>query len=380
MKRFHLLDGMRGIAAVAVVTAHQDQFFGEAVFGVAGLAVDFFFCLSGFVIAGTYDAKIKSRGLLWFIGVRLIRLYPLYLIGIAIGLINQLIQPDPAVSLIPTIIFSMFMLPTPSGWGNILYPFDMPIWSVFFEVVVNILWAIFGNIGKRALFSMMFICMLSIIAGVMLSTHHTIGLGFLWKHLPFGLARAIFMFAIGALLVRQWRRDGKAISSNTLTLLMLAAVGCILLPRLGENFGAPIYGLVTITVVVPGLVYLAARIEPTRTLTAICGFLGATSYGVYVLHDPLGNLVAALAPQTVALAPWSGMAFVALLMIGSWTFGVVYDVPIRKSLAGILERQSWQVLADTPRRMFPPAPSHTLPGAIDDPTIDAQVPSARGAP
>ncbi len=77
---FDMLDGLRGIAALAVVLFH----FMEIVFtdysknfiGHGFLAVDFFFCLSGFVIGYAYDTRIEKMGLRSFFTARLIRLHP----------------------------------------------------------------------------------------------------------------------------------------------------------------------------------------------------------------------------------------------------------------------------------------------------------------
>ncbi|HRO69366.1 MAG TPA: acyltransferase family protein, partial [Chitinophagaceae bacterium] len=64
---FVILDGLRGVAALAIVVFH----FMEWVFpditrnfiGHGFLAVDFFFCLSGFVIAYAYDQRLEKIGL-----------------------------------------------------------------------------------------------------------------------------------------------------------------------------------------------------------------------------------------------------------------------------------------------------------------------------
>ncbi|WP_318036788.1 acyltransferase family protein [Rhizobium ruizarguesonis] len=49
--RFLFLDELRGIAAVSVALLHASQIFGFTLNCHAYLAVDFFFCLSGFVLA-----------------------------------------------------------------------------------------------------------------------------------------------------------------------------------------------------------------------------------------------------------------------------------------------------------------------------------------
>ena len=78
------LESLRGIAAVMVAVSHfridsfiyQNQFIGNSY-----LWVDFFFVLSGFVIALNYQYKIKNfQSLFAFQAKRFIRLYPLHLI------------------------------------------------------------------------------------------------------------------------------------------------------------------------------------------------------------------------------------------------------------------------------------------------------------
>ncbi|MDJ1473349.1 acyltransferase family protein [Cytophagaceae bacterium DM2B3-1] len=96
-QHFAILDGLRGIAAIAVVIFH----FMEIIFpdpsknfiAHAYLAVDFFFCLSGFVIAYAYDQKLPQIGIATFFTLRLIRLHPLVLIGSIIGLLSFVFDP-----------------------------------------------------------------------------------------------------------------------------------------------------------------------------------------------------------------------------------------------------------------------------------------------
>lgn len=81
--RVEQLDGLRGIFAVLVI-AHHHNAFKESIFYNnffvinASLFVDFFFVLSGFVIALNYVDRIQTTGdFLTFLKKRFIRLYPL---------------------------------------------------------------------------------------------------------------------------------------------------------------------------------------------------------------------------------------------------------------------------------------------------------------
>jgi peptidoglycan/LPS O-acetylase OafA/YrhL len=77
--RFSSLDGLRGLAAMAVMAYHVDHDWMPG----GHLAVDFFFCLSGFVIALNYQDRMRGGaiGVVRFMALRLARLYPMVLAG-----------------------------------------------------------------------------------------------------------------------------------------------------------------------------------------------------------------------------------------------------------------------------------------------------------
>lgn len=84
MKRFVVLDGFRGICAVAVVLFHTQilQSFSElAFFRHADLFVEFFFVLSGFVMFHAYGQRAFTPDVFRrFVISRTFRLYPLHLL------------------------------------------------------------------------------------------------------------------------------------------------------------------------------------------------------------------------------------------------------------------------------------------------------------
>ena len=96
-KHFELLDAMRGVAAIAVVLFHFMEIaqpdYRNSFIPHSYLAVDFFFCLSGFVIAYAYDQKLAAIGLKRFFLLRLLRLHPLVIIGTLIGLFAFIYDP-----------------------------------------------------------------------------------------------------------------------------------------------------------------------------------------------------------------------------------------------------------------------------------------------
>jgi peptidoglycan/LPS O-acetylase OafA/YrhL len=93
LSRYQALDGLRGVSALMVVFYH----FGIDIFDQAGLFennfivhtsyafVDFFFVLSGFVIAHTYWSKLNSLSdFKLYMIKRLARLYPLLLLTVLV--------------------------------------------------------------------------------------------------------------------------------------------------------------------------------------------------------------------------------------------------------------------------------------------------------
>ena len=115
-QHYELLDGLRGVAALLVVCYHIFEgyaFAGGTMIESINhgyLAVDFFFMLSGFVIAYAYDERWnRTLTLKSFFKRRLIRLHPMVVMGAVLGFITYLIQGSVQWSG-EHIAFSMVML------------------------------------------------------------------------------------------------------------------------------------------------------------------------------------------------------------------------------------------------------------------------------
>src|SRR6266496_1761059 len=82
-KFFAPLESLRGLAALVVVIYHavwSNPVTGLHFFQNGALMVDFFFVLSGFVIAHSYGGKLRSfTENVRFLFLRIGRLYPLHL-------------------------------------------------------------------------------------------------------------------------------------------------------------------------------------------------------------------------------------------------------------------------------------------------------------
>jgi peptidoglycan/LPS O-acetylase OafA/YrhL len=85
-----ILDGLRGVAALFVVAFHLFEAYAgnnpqKQIINHGYLAVDFFFLLSGFVVAYAYDDRWDRMSVLGFFKRRLIRLQPMVVMGSVIG-------------------------------------------------------------------------------------------------------------------------------------------------------------------------------------------------------------------------------------------------------------------------------------------------------
>lgn len=161
---YEILDALRGVAALMVVWYHICEgysFAGQAPI-IQGLnhgylAVDFFFILSGFVLSYAYDDRWeKDFTVKKFFRRRLIRLHPMVIMGALIGAAAFLVQgsvqwngTNIALSAVMlALLCAMFMIPAVPGCayevrGNgEMFPLNGPSWSLFFEYIGNILYAL----------------------------------------------------------------------------------------------------------------------------------------------------------------------------------------------------------------------------------------------
>ena len=107
---YEILDGLRGVAALTVVLFHTcEAYAGGSVFhqviNHGYMAVDFFFLLSGFVVAYAYDDRWGVMTQWEFYKRRLIRLQPMVIMGSVIGALLFRFQSAPMfplVSVTPT--------------------------------------------------------------------------------------------------------------------------------------------------------------------------------------------------------------------------------------------------------------------------------------
>lgn len=348
---FHTLDALRGIAALGVVTFHMAQVFTPITAAGGYLAVDLFFMMSGVVLSHAYESRFRAgMGVLDFMRVRLIRLYPLYLLGTLFGIAVTLasmfgrnIQHWEASTLLHATLLALLFLPNLSGRPiNEMFPLNIPCWSLFLELVVNLLFVIsWPVLSSRRLI------------GISLLTGGAVGMAIIYggnadqgsttSSIAIGLARTLFGFSIGVLIARHVRRSPRAVS-NTRFFAILAIVGVAIAARPHGEWRM-VWDGVCVLAIFPLVVYWGTLIDPSPALQKVASFLGLTSYAVYVLHTPFSSVLNSMTRRFVAsggklAAPYLGLAALVLLLAGCWMIDRYFDMPLRRRLGLIIRKLS----------------------------------------
>jgi peptidoglycan/LPS O-acetylase OafA/YrhL len=328
------LDGLRGVAALSIVVLHCYRYFGDFTWSSAALAVDLFFVLSGFVLAYAYEATLPAAGLS-FIRARLIRLYPLYLLGTLLGVIESIAILQSGLGSVTwtwtqfwtSLPFALVMLPAP---GRTLFPFNGVMWSIFFELFINVVWAIFW----RPLQSTRTLVLVTIACGMGLAVscaywHTFTGLGTGWKSFVGGTFRVGYSFFLGVLFFRYH----KMLKLPKLPpILLLVCLPAVLFLRLTVYIE-----LAVAMFILPWFVLLGSQVEPRGVVEVVSRQLGLASYAVYAMHKRLYGLSYGLlfmiGLDLQPFAPWVGIMFGSALVIGCLIVNRLYDQPARRWLA-----------------------------------------------
>jgi peptidoglycan/LPS O-acetylase OafA/YrhL len=221
---YQILDGLRGVASVLVIVFHVFETFtgGNRFIQIINhgyLAVDFFFVLSGFVVAYAYDDRWGKLSQWDFYKRRLVRLQPMVVMGSVIGaalfyfqvspVAFPLIAGTPVWQVLLLMVIGATLIPVPismdiRGWQE-MHPLNGPAWSLFFEYIANILYA---AIVRR--FSKLLLTIFVSLAGCMMIAYLVTGpQGDLiggWSlngpQLFVGFTRVLYPFFAGVLLCR----------------------------------------------------------------------------------------------------------------------------------------------------------------------------------
>lgn len=349
-QHFEILDGLRGVAALTIVVFHFMEWVytdaSQNFIGHGFLAVDFFFCLSGFVIGYAYDDRIAKMGVLEFFKSRFIRLHPLVIAGSVLGLLAFLFDPfggHPELystgKIILAFLCSVLLIPLPviEDRGFNLFSFNAPSWSLFWEYAANIVYAFVLYKIKRS-----YLLLLTIISGIAICwvAYRSGNLLGGWSGPTFwdGSARISYSFLAGLLIFRSnWVIKNKLGFIGIAILLFLAFIT----PSSRWNW---ISEPLIVLFYFPLLIALGAGATLTSGLKKVCIFSGQLSYPLYMTHYAalwmFGNYYTGHKPGTTQLT-FIIITGVILLVGAAYLIMVFYDIPVRKYLSD--KRKKWLI-------------------------------------
>ena len=375
---YELLDGLRGVAALLVVFYHIFEGLSFAAGGTlitvinhGYLAVDFFFILSGFVIGYAYDDRLgKSMSLGNFFKRRLIRLHPMIVMGAVLGVIFYLLQGSVqwdgthiSLSLVMlALLCAMFFIPAAPGAcydirGNgEMFPLNGPCWSLFFEYIGNIVYALLIRRLSTRLLSLLTValcCTLTWFAVTNQSGYGSIGVGWTVDSMNMlgGSLRMLCPFTAGALLSRVFKPFNNVRGAFWISAFVLLALFHV--PFISSSFalGAGggtlslngVFESVCIVAIFPLIVWLAASGKTTDVAsTRICRFLGDISYPLYIVHYPLMyafyRWLIKTEQYTLQETWYVALAVVVSSIVLAWLCLKIYDEPVRKRLAKVWQQ------------------------------------------
>jgi peptidoglycan/LPS O-acetylase OafA/YrhL len=325
-RRYLTLDGLRGIAALAVYFYHvQVNRHHGGLFGHAYLAVDFFFLLSGFVIGAAYERRLETMGWLGFARVRLARLYPLIAIGIFIG--AGAFAMLGATFSIPLVVLAQLLF-IPALASAEPFPLNGVQWSLFFELSANFTHAAL----RRWLTTPILIGILALSLVALLWTNAVVGslnVGFNRENFLWGFPRVAFSYTAGLLMWRAYKA-GRLPRVQTPYLIPAGALLLCLATPLPQALD-----FAFAVIAFPAILTTAIEARIPERLAPVAKFTGDLSYPLYAIHQPLLQLAAVMVPLlSSSWARAAGWAAVAITVpILAYAAQRLADEPIRRRLA-----------------------------------------------
>lgn len=351
---YQILDGLRGVAAIIVVffhlgeplaTGHLDNLINHGY-----LAVDFFFLLSGYVIGYAYDDRWNKMTVSSFLRRRFERLQPLVILGMTLGAIGfyftdstiwPTIHEVPFWKLLIVMLIGWTILPIPlsidiRGWQE-MHPLNSVGWSLFFEYIANILYALgLRKLSNKALTVFVILSGALLIHLAVTSPNGDVAGGWTlnFEHMRIGIIRTLFPFFAGLLLSRVTKPI--QIKNAFLWCSLLVAV-VLLMPRIGgaeRLWMNGLYEAFCIIVLFPLIVYIGASgVVKGKAESKVCKFLGELSYPLYMTHYVLVYFYVAWISNHKGITLSEALPYALLTFAGAIVLAYVslkwFDEPVR---------------------------------------------------
>ncbi|MBR0969930.1 MULTISPECIES: acyltransferase family protein [Bradyrhizobium] len=348
-RHYPILDVYRAIASLAVLIYHIAGSLQIASMAIhAYLAVDFFFLLSGFVIDRAYGMRLEDPSFKFeFLLRRFVRLWPMIILGTLVGAavsIGGLLRGHALDLTKMALVLSCGLLLLPFGRMPLtasVFPFDGPLWSLFYEVVANVVYCFAFRWLRIPVLSIL--AVLFAVGLVVVSLEQgDLELGARTGEVYAGLLRVGFSFFAGVLMSRIGTVS--IVSGPTAVASVVVLVGVFIAP-LPQH---PMYDVACILVVFPVLIWGGAGTAVPPGWRQACRFAGELSYPLYAVHYPITRIFFYF-QETLALGKMALALSIVLEVITC--LGAAYvatkfvDQPVRDRLGLWVERIRWPRVA-----------------------------------
>jgi peptidoglycan/LPS O-acetylase OafA/YrhL len=296
--RYYALDAWRGIAALFIVLLHKSHIFvpelaEERFVKNTFLFVDFFFVLSGFVIAHTYQQRllIGEVVLTNFVWRRFLRLWPLHIFTMFLIILYELdfelLKFIHQFFLLHAVVFSGNFI----GWND-------PSWSISAEFYTYLIFGVlFLSCKPNSV--LLILASLAICIGIAVYSKtgdQLLGINTTGK---FGLLRCIAGFAMGVLLFNTLSKVHsllERVPANILEITVIAAL-ILFITYLGQG---------RISVIAPFFFFWFVAVFSMQrgSISQIFGsypfqLLGVLSYSIYMTHIFVMSILGELLPEGI---------------------------------------------------------------------------------
>ncbi|MFT3857437.1 MAG: acyltransferase [Aquabacterium sp.] len=326
---FNSIGAIRLFAAWLVIVGHSFPLggFGEDPLialtanqiALGRVSVDVFFCLSGYLIAKSFENR---GGLFAFAWARFLRIYPAYWVCIAVTafiaspILNGSVAPDYFLKNLPLLVGGEGYIAGTATENGIPTPINGALWTLKWELLAYIFCGAVGLAGwlrkKRHILAMFLLVwavfVYKIYAYPGLATSPTITSG--WRLFTFFLAGMLFYAARDRIILDRF------LFAGSLLVLVLALVAGTQWPL---SSGGVFYAVAPLPLCY-AVFYLTKKL-PLQKINA----KNDISYGVYIYGTLLLNVTA----QTLPIGSWAVyLTLVTMLtVVLSWASWLLIEKP-----------------------------------------------------
>lgn len=289
---FDYLTSLRGIAAIWVMLYHLKEYIGLEILLKHGyLAVDFFFILSGFVLALTYQEKLCSSNsasrfslIIDFYVKRVARIFPLHIFVLLIMfcafLVIDWIKPEDILTgrfSIEAFFQQLFLI---NNWGfSDRLVWNIPSWSISTEMMAYLLFPLiiysshrWSNVTKTFV-----VVALMVLVALVFANAAAKNIG---DKIPqLGLLRCLVEFSLGIYVYSLYQKNEMHLSSWIVLVVAFIIVGIGILTDVPNYLYIPI----SLLLIFYSFINIEERyIRPLFNPTLV--WLGDISYSIYLTH------------------------------------------------------------------------------------------------